>query len=191
MKKVILSLLIAASTTFSFAQTTWKSDKAHSQLKFDISHLGINTVSGAFGDFDVTVVAAKPDFSDAKFELTAQTASINTGVDMRNNHLKSPDFFEVEKYPTLTFKTTSLKKVSKDQYKLSGDLTMHGVTKPVTMDLTYRGTVVNPMSKKDVAGFHLAGTVKRADFGIGPKFPAPALSEEVTIVADGEFGKAQ
>lgn len=189
MKKIILAILMAATTTAAFAQPkVWKSDPMHSQLKFDISHLGVNTVSGAFKDFTVTVVSDKKDFSDAKFTLTAQAASITTGIEPRDNHLKSADFFNVTAHPTLTFQTTSLKKVSANQYKLQGNLTMHGITKPVTMNLEHRGTVVNSMNKKDVAGFRLSGEIVRADFNIGPKFPAPMIGEKVTIIADGEFG---
>jgi len=187
MKKIALAILLATTTTASFAQTTWKSDPMHSQLKFDISHMGVSTVSGAFTDFAATILSEKKDFSDAKFELTAQASSINTGIEARNKHLKNADFFDVEQFPTLTFQTTSLKKVSGDKYKLSGNLTMHGVTKPVTMDLTYRGTVQNPRSKKDLAGFHMSGEILRSDFGLGAKFPEPMLGEKVMIIADGEF----
>ncbi|WP_138484289.1 YceI family protein [Dyadobacter bucti] len=188
MKKLSLLVFLSVCAFAVSAQKTWKNDKPHSQLKFDITHLGVSTISGAFTEFDATITAAKPDFSDATFNLTAKTASIETHVEKRNDHLKSADFFDAAANPELTFKSTSLKSAGKDKYKLSGDLTMHGVTKPVTLDLTYRGTITNPQSKKPVAGFRAIGTVKRADFGIGPKFPAPMLSEEVTIIADGEFG---
>jgi polyisoprenoid-binding protein YceI len=188
MKKLSLAALLSVFAFISHAQSTWKNDKAHSQLKFDITHLGISTVSGAFTDFDATITAAKPDFSDAVFTLTAKTASINTGVEKRNDHLKSADFFDAAANPELSFKSTGVKKNGVDKYTVTGDLTMHGVTKPVTLDLAYRGTITNSMSKKPVAGFRATGTVKRADFGIGPKFAPPMLSEEVTIVADGEFG---
>jgi polyisoprenoid-binding protein YceI len=187
MKKLAIALFLTAVSLSTFAQTSWKSDPMHSQLKFDISHMGINTVSGSFTDFQATVVSSQADFSDAKIEMTAQANSINTGIDPRNNHLKSADFFDAEKFPTLHFETTSLKKTGKNQYKLTGNLTMHGVTKPVTLDLTYRGTVPNPRSKKDVAGFHLVGEIKRSDFGIGDNFTEPMLGETVSIVADGEF----
>jgi len=188
MKKISFFILLTVSSFTTFAQT-WKSDKAHSQLKFDITHLGVSTVSGAFTDFDATITATKPDFSDATFTLTAKTASINTGVDKRNEHLKSADFFDAAANPELTFKSTSFKKVSESKYQLVGDLTMHGITKPVSLDFIYRGTVTNPMSKKAVAGFRATGTIKRSDFKIGPKFEAPMLSEEVIITADGEFGQ--
>ncbi len=188
MKKITCFVLLLAASLSTFAQT-WKSDKAHSQLKFDITHMGISTVSGVFTDFTATITATKADFSDASFTLTAKTGSINTGVEMRDNHLKSPDFFDAAKNAELSFKSTSLKKTGEGKYQLTGDLTMHGVTKPVTLDLWYRGTIDNPMTKKPVAGFRATGTIKRSDFGIGAKFAPPMLSEEVTITADGEFGK--
>lgn len=188
MKKVILIIQFVVISLGVFAQSTWKNDKAHSQLKFDITHLGISTVSGAFTDFDATITSSKPDFSDAVFTLTAKTASINTGVEKRNDHLKSADFFDATANPELSFKSTGVKKTGTDKYQLTGDLTLHGVTKPVTLELAYRGTITNQMSKKPVAGFRATGTIKRSDFAIGPKFAPPMLSEEVSIIADGEFG---
>ncbi|HYD90221.1 MAG TPA: YceI family protein, partial [Flavobacterium sp.] len=95
--------------------------------------------------------------------------------------------FDAVKYPTIDYKSTSIKKVGKDKYKLSGNLTLHGVTKPVTMDLVYTGTIEHPMNKKQVAGFQLTGVIKRSDFAVGDKFPAPMVSDEVRIKADGEF----
>ncbi len=187
MKKltIILSalLVVTAFTTLD----TWKNDKPHSQLGFTITHLGISDVSGTFNDFDVTVISSKPDFSDAVFELKANVASIDTRIDARDNHLKSADFFDATKYPILTFKSTSLAKKEKNMYKISGDLTMHGVTKQVTMDLSYRGMTENPMSKAKTTGFQLTGSINRSDFNIGAGFPPPMLSDEVLIKADGEF----
>jgi polyisoprenoid-binding protein YceI len=189
MKKLTI---IFSAVFFLTAFTTtgnWKNDKPHSQLGFTVTHLGINDVSGTFNDFDVTVTSSKPDFSDAVFELKANVASVDTRVEARNNHLKSADFFDAEKYPLITFKSTSLEKNGENKYKLTGDLTMHGVTKKVAMDLIYRGTLENPMSKKQTAGFQLTGTVKRSDFSIGGKFPAPFISDDVRIKADGEFAQ--
>lgn len=152
-------------------------------------HLGISDIAGLFKTFDLSVVTSQADFSDAVFDLSADVASINTEVEMRDNHLRSADFFEVEKYAKMTFKSTSIKKVSKDKYKLTGNLTLHGVTKPVTMDLWYRGTIENPQSKAITAGFQLTGSLNRSDFGIGPNFPPPMIGEQVSIRADGEFIK--
>ena len=182
---VILLLQISA-----FAQTTtWKNDKMHSKLKFTVTHLLVSDVDGLFKNFDVTITTNKPDFSDAIFELSADAASINTEVDMRDNDLKSANFFDVTTYPKITFKSTSIKPDGQNKYKLTGNLTMHGVTKPVTMDLWYRGTTQNSMGKK-AAGFKLTGNLKRSDFQIGSNTPSAIVSDEIEIKADGEFAAA-
>ena len=182
----VLTLVLVIAIT-SMGQGTWKADPMHSKLTFTITHLGISDVQGLFKDFDVTITSSKTDFSDAIFELNAKTASINTEVEKRDAHLKSPDFFDVEKNPEMTFLSTSLKKAGANKYKLSGNLTLNNITKPVTLDLWYRGTIENPMSKTPTAGFQVTGTIKRSDFNFGPKFQAPMLSDEVKIRADGEF----
>lgn len=191
MKKttIFLSALFVITTAFTTILNTWKSDAPHTQLGFTVTHLGIADVSGTFNNFDVTITSSKEDFSDAVFELTAEVGSIDTRVEQRNNHLKSADFFDVDKYPTMTFKSNSIKKAGKDKYKLSGDLTIRDITKPITMDLVYRGTIEHPQSKASTAGFQLTGTIKRSDFNVGPGFPAPMISDEVRIKADGEFIK--
>lgn len=188
MKKLFLiATAFIALTAFTTINGTWTNDDPHSQLGFTVTHLGIADIYGTFNDIDVKVNSKKPDFSDASFELTAKTASIDTRVEQRNNHLKSADFFDVEKYPTLTFKSTSLNKTAENKYQLNGDLTIHGVTKPVSINLLYKGTVKNPMSNKQTAGFQITGTIKRSDFSIGGKFPSAMISDEVSIKADGEF----
>jgi len=189
MKKLAVVLSAFVLLTSFTTLTPWSSDKAHSQLGFTVNHLGISEISGTFNDFVATVNSSKADFSDAVFELNAKIASLDTRVDARNNHLKSADFFDAEKYPTLYFKSSSLKKTGAKEYQLTGDLTMHGITKQVTMNLTYNGTIENPMSKKPTSGFQLTGVIKRSDFAIGEKFPAPMISDEVRIKADGEFAQ--
>jgi polyisoprenoid-binding protein YceI len=188
MKKfVIILTAFIALTAFTKAVSSWQNDDPHSQLGFTVTHLGISDISGTFNDFDVTIQSSKPDFSDATIQMTAKAASIDTRVDARNNHLKSADFFDVAKYPELSFTSTSMKKKGKNKYAITGDLTLHGITKPVTMNLVFRGTTVNPMSKATTAGFQLQGVIKRSDFNVGPGFPAPMISDEVRIKADGEF----
>jgi len=191
MKKLLSFLIVALMSTSVFAQTTWKADPMHSKLAFSTTHLGISDITGLFKMFDVTVTANQPNFSDAVFTLSADVGSIDTEVEMRDNHLKSPDFFEVEKYPKMTFKSSSIEKTGKDNYKVTGNLTIRDITKPVTMDLWYRGTIQNPQSKATTAGFQLTGNIKRSDFNVGPKFPAPMISDEVRIKADGEFIQKQ
>lgn len=191
MKKIAFVAAALLIQLAVFAQSsTWKSDINHSKLTFTVTHLGISDVAGLFNDFDVTVTTGKADFSDAVFELKAKTASINTQIEARDNHLKSADFFDAAANPEITFKSTGIKKgTAKDHYVLTGNLTIHGVTKTVSMNLWYRGTTINPMSKATTAGFQLTGTINRSDFGVGPKFPAPMISNEVAIKADGEFVK--
>lgn len=190
MKKITLIFSILLISLGAFAQDTWKADPYHSRLGFTVTHLGIADVPGHFGEYDVTITASKEDFSDAVVEMTAQVASIDTRVEQRNNHLKSPDFFDVEKYPTMKFKSNSIKKAGKNKYKLTGDLTLHGVTKSVTVTMEHRGTTANPNANgAPVAGIQITGTIKRSDFAVGDGFPAPMISDEVVIKADGEFGK--
>ena len=188
MKKLFIFIAAFITlTAFTSLNNIWKNDPPHSQLGFTVKHLGIADVSGVFNDFDVTVNSSKPDFSDAVFELNAKVGSIDTRVEARNNHLKSTDFFDAEKYPAMHFKSTSIKNAGKNKYKLTGDLTLHGVTKTVAMNLEYRGTIENPMSKKPTAGFQVTGVIKRSDFNLGNGFPPPMISDEVRIKADGEF----
>jgi polyisoprenoid-binding protein YceI len=193
MKKQLMLFFSALLLSISaIGQTTWVEDPMHSKLGFTVTHLGIADVPGYFDEYDVTIVSSKSDFSDAVVELTAQTKSVNTQVDPRDNHLRSADFFEVEKYPTMTFKSTSIKKSKRGSYELTGDMTIHGVTKQIEVNMLYRGTTANPNANgAPVAGIQIIGTIKRSDFGVGPKFPAPMISDEVRIKADGEFGHKQ
>jgi polyisoprenoid-binding protein YceI len=189
MKKI--TAITAAFLLFAsagFAQD-WNWDKAHSQLNFSIVHMTINDIGGSFGTVSAKFTASKEDFSDAAIELTADVSSISTGNEQRNNHLKSPDFFDAAQFGTLTFKSTSFKNVGGKNYKLAGDLTLHGVTKPVVLDVVYNGTVTNPQSKKPVAGFKVTGSIKRTDFGIAPSFPSTGVSDEVKLNANAEFVK--
>lgn len=186
---VLLFSALILSVSVS-AQTTWVEDPYHSKLGFTVTHLGIADVPGFFDEFDVTITASKPDFSDAVVELTADLKSINTQVEQRDNHLRSADFFDVEKYPEMTFKSTGIKKLKANNYELSGDLTIRGVTKPVKVNMLYRGTTANPNADgAPVAGIQITGNIKRSDFGVGKDFPAPMISDEVRIKADGEFGQ--
>ena len=190
MKKLtfILSLLILPVSVF--AQDTWVEDPAHSKLGFTVTHLGIADVPGYFGEYDVTINASEEDFSDAQVELTVQTASIDTRVEKRNNHLKSPDFFNVEKYPTMTFKSTGIKEIADNKYELTGELTLLGITKPVTVTMLYRGNIQNDMTNGALkSGIQITGTIDRSEFDLGNGFPPPMISNEVRIKADGEFMK--
>jgi polyisoprenoid-binding protein YceI len=188
MKKYFLLMAVAIVSLLGNAQTKiWTNDPAHSRLGFIVKHLTISEIEGRFSDFSVQVTTSKADYSDAKIVLTAKVASINTDVDARDTHLRSADFFDAEKYPTLTFKSTSAKKISAKKGLLFGYLTFHGITKPVTLNVDFYGLVTNPMNKKETAGFKITGTIKRTDYQLGPKFPEAFIGENVRIVANVEF----
>ncbi len=189
MKKAGLTLSVFAMfvlTAFTVGNI-WKADTTHAEAGFSITHLGISEVSGTFNDFSATLTSQKADFSDAVVEATISVASIDTRVEPRDEHLRSADFFDAEKFPQITFKSTGIKKAGKGKYKLKGDLTVKGITKPVELGFIYRGTIENPMSKKPTAGIKLSGTIKRSDFGIGSAFPASVLSDEVKLTVNAEL----
>jgi polyisoprenoid-binding protein YceI len=152
MKKNAAFLVAALSALlFSFNNTeraTWSLDKNHAKLGFTITHLMVSDVEGWFKSFDAKITSSADDFSDAQVEMTADVSSINTDNEMRDKHLKSPDFFDVAKYPGISFKSTTFRKVSDNIYKVTGDLTMHGITKTIELDAFCRmGT--NPNTRDD------------------------------------------
>lgn len=188
MKKLAVLTACLLISGASFAQ--WTVDKSHSRVGFTVTHNLISDVDGNFKTFDAKITSSKDDLSDAVFELTADVNSIDTDNDRRDGHLKSPDFFDAAKFGTITFKSTSFKKVSGKNYKLAGDLTMHGVTKPVTLDVVMNGPVTNdtPRGKVTLAGFKSTGVIKRSDFGVGT-IPVVVVSDEVELKINGEFRK--
>ena len=190
MKRISLAIVLILFAFTAFSQT-WVSDPAHSRLGFSISHLTISHITGNFKQFEVKVVGLKPNNSNVKIEVSAQIASINTDVEQRDTHLKSADFFDAQQYATLNFKSTSIRKVEGNKYKLTGNLTMHGITKPVTLDVVFNGTVINPMSKKETYGFTIKGELSRADFNIGGKFPEAMVGDKVTLNASAELTESK
>lgn len=193
MKKQILLTAIALAAVFvSFtvvSNTEWTNDKAHTRLGFSVTHMLISDVEGSFKNATITLTTTKADFTDAVVELTADVASINTDNEKRDAHLQSADFFDAAQFPTLSFKSTYFKKAkAANTYLVKGFLTMHGITKPVTLTAVAR-TGINPMSKKIIAGFKITGKLKRSDFGIGAGTPSAIVSDEVIIDANAEFSK--
>lgn len=183
---MLLAVLIAGA----ISAQTWSLDKNHAKLGFQVTHLMISDVEGSFNTFDVTLNSSKEDFSDAVIELTADINSVFTNNDYRDKDLKSENFFDAAKFGTLTFKSTSLKLVNGKNYKLAGNLTIHGVTKPVELDVVLKGPIEHPRNnKKLIAGFKVTGKINRKDFGVGEKAPNAAISEEIIIYANAEFSK--
>jgi polyisoprenoid-binding protein YceI len=186
-KNLLLSIVLFISSSV-FAQS-WTLDKAHAKLGFTVTHLMVSDVEGKFKNFDINITSSKDDFTDATIDLTADINSINTDNDYRDNDLKGEKFFNAKQFPTLSFKSTSLKKTDAKNYKLYGNLTMHGVTKPIVLDVILNGVIQNPMNKKNVAGFKIKGAIKRSDFGIGAAYPGAIVSDEVSIDANVELNK--
>lgn len=144
---------------------TYKIDAAHSEITFKVKHLMITNVTGNFTSFDATLEAANEDFSDAKISFSADVNSISTNNEQRDGHLKSDDFFAAEKFPTLSFVSTSFTKVGGDDYKLAGDLTIKGVTKPVELEVELGGIATDPWGQVK-AGFEIKGKISREAFGL-------------------------
>ncbi|HZJ20218.1 MAG TPA: YceI family protein [Pricia sp.] len=169
MKKVIVLTALFVATVVS-AQSTWKADNAHSKVGFAITHLMISEVEGHFGEFDITATADEA-FSEPDFTVDIKTASIDTDNDKRDNDLKSDHFFDVATYPSISFKSTTFEKTGDKTFKLTGDLTMHGVTKPVTLEGKLNGIITDQRSQKLKAGLKLTGTINRLDFMVGGESP--------------------
>lgn len=184
MKKLLLAIALLSCGLSAQAQK-WNVDKSHSKLGFSVVHLSISDVEGAFKITEATMTSAKDDFTDAKFNIVADVNTVFTDNERRDTHLKSPDFFDAAKFPTLTFASKSISKVADRKYKLAGDLTMHGVTKPVTLDLVLNGTTTNRQGKK-VAGFKASGAINRTAWGVGT-MPAAMVGEDIELRASGEF----
>lgn len=147
------------------AATKWAIDPSHSEIGFKVKHMMFTNVSGKFENFEASAETENDDFTEAKFNFSADASSISTGNVERDNHLRSADFFDVEKFPKLEFKSTSMKKISGDKYELNGDLSLHGVSKPVTLDVEYGGTMQDPWGNIK-AGFTLNGKINRKDWGL-------------------------
>ena len=174
--------------------TTWKIDPAHSEINFKVKHLVVSTVTGHFSKFDASIETSKEDFSDAKINFEADINSIDTKNEQRDGHLKSADFFDSENHPKMTFVSKSIKKVSDHEMKVTGNLTLRGVKKEITLDVIYNGTVAG-FGGTQVAGFEVRGKLNRFDFGLQWNALTEAggvvVSNEVKIEILAEFNKVQ
>ena len=145
---------------------TYKIDEMHSDVTFKVKHLMISTVTGSFSNFDASLEAEQADFSDTKISFNAAIASISTGNEQRDAHLKGEDFFDAAKYPTLNFSSTAFTKTNNDgDYQLTGYLTIKGITKPITLAVEYGGTMTDFYGQLK-AGFDISGKISRSEFGL-------------------------
>lgn len=181
--------LASASLASASAQTsTWTIDPAHSSINFEVRHMGVSNVHGAIGGVKGTVLYDEKDITKSSVQSTADTTTVATGVEARDKHLKSADFFDVEKFPTLTFKSTSLSNAG-GKLTLTGDLTLNGVTKSVTLDVDGPAPPQTGKDGKTRSGFSASGKLKRSDFNFGQKFGAAMVGDDVKFSIDVEIDK--
>ena len=193
MKRTITAIAAVCILSATQAQTTtWKTDNSHSNVKFAVTHLVISDVEGYFKDYTGSIQSANADFADAKVEFSVNLTSISTDNENRDKHLKSDDFFNAEKFPQMTFKSTSFKKVSGNKYILEGDLTIRDITKKVKFDVTYGGTIKDPWGNIK-AGFKATGSINRFDYNLKwntlTEAGGAVVGKEVKIALNLEFAQ--
>lgn len=169
------------------SKVNWKLDASHSEVLFKIKHMMITNVTGNFTDIEGQATTEGDDFTTAEVEFTAKTASINTNSEQRDNHLRSAEFFDAEKYPTVNFKSTKITSNGGNDYKMEGNLSMHGITKSVSLALEFGGINKDPWGQTK-AGFTVTGKINRSDFGLtwnsALETGGVLVSEEVKISAE-------
>ncbi len=163
-RPALLAALLLAAAVPAAADDVWTVDKAHSTVGFEVRHL-VSSVHGRFGDFSGTITGDPAAPESATVAFTIRTASISTNEEARDKHLRSADFFDAEKNPEITFRSTSIKPAGAGHYQVTGPLTMHGVTKEVTLDVALLGTMTDPWGSPR-AGLEATVTLNRKDFGI-------------------------
>lgn len=179
MKKTLwFTVLLFLLTGMTFAGQQWQVDKAHSSVEFTVDHvvtlqpvtdgkelMTVGITRGKFTDFDFTFIPGDADFSNSRVEAKIRVESINTGHETRDHYLKSEEFFDPQRYPWITFKSTAFEKVGENRYKIRGDLTIKGITRPVELQATLNGNTVNEAGQKYVS-FTATGTINRFDYGL-------------------------
>ena len=172
---------------------TWTIDTAHSEIGFKVKHLVISTVSGKFTSFEGTLEGEPTDLVNAKIRFSADVDSINTGVEQRDGHLKSPDFFDAASFPRLSFVSTKIEADGGDEYTVTGDLTIKGVTKSIKLKVEYGGTQTS-LYGQTVAGFEITTKINRQDYGLTWSAVTEAggivVADEVKFIANVELIKA-
>ena len=188
-KLMILAGVLSLAAPLAVAQTsTWVPDKNHSEVDFSILHMSLSKVHGRLGNIGGTIVMNEADMSKSTVNVTIDVTTVDTGVTARDNDLKSPNFFDVAQFPTATFVSTAVEK-SGSGLTVTGNLTLHGVTKPVTLNVQGPTGPVQGMDKKPHEGFEATTTIKRSDFGIAAKMPTAVVGDEVQLTLDLDLAK--
>lgn len=174
------------------ATTKWALDPMHSEVQFKVKHLVISTVSGFFKSFEGSLTTENEDFSDSKIDFSLNINSIDTNQSQRDDHLKSADFFDAEKYPKISFKSTSFKKSGDDEYTLAGNLTIKDVTKPITLAVEFGGSTADFYGNTK-AGFEITGKINRKEFGLTwdgiTEAGSIVLGEDIKLIINVQFAK--
>ncbi len=174
------------------ATTKWTVDNMHSEVHFKVKHLVISTVTGAFNNFSGTAVAENDSFEQANVNFQIEANSVDTNQNMRDEHLKGPDFFDTEAFPLIKFESTSFTKAKGDVYKLAGNLTMKGVTQPVELDAEYGGMEKDAYGNTKV-GFEVTGTINRKEYGLTynalTETGGLALGKNIKLIANIQLAK--
>lgn len=185
----IASAILALAAPLAMAQTsTWKADSAHSGVEFSIKHLGISNVHGRFGKVQATIVYDDKDVTKSTVNATIDVSGLDTGNGMRDNDVKSDNYFGVEQFPTATFVSTSVAKGGSG-LQITGNLTIKGVSKQVVLDVDGPTAPITGMDKKPHAGFSASTTIHRLDFGIGAKTPTSIIGDDVKLTIDLDVAK--
>ena len=185
-KALLISSALAITTMASAAlPSQWQLDDSHTRVGFSVNHLGFSTTMGHFGDVQGTVNYDIKTPNKTNMNFTIATDSIDTNWDARDKHLKTDEFFNVAKYPTMTFKSTKVSFINPQQAKITGDFTMLGQTKPLTLDVTLNKIANSPLTKEPVIGFRATGNIDRAAYGMTAY--AAGITTNVPIQIDGEL----
>lgn len=187
MKKLLLSLALIAG----FAQTTlatqiYNLDPHHSYVEYHIDHMGFSNQTGKWF-VNGQLALDKKNIQNSSVNVTIPVGNVVTGIPELDKHLKTADFFDIAKYPTATFKSTKVTPVTNNKFNVEGNLTLHGVTKPVTLIVTQNKTGIHPMFKTEVIGFSAVATIKRADFGINTYLPMIGNEIKLNIEAEADL----
>ena len=187
--RFLLTVVLAACGSSAFAQgTTWTIDPVHTQATFQVKHLSMSNIRGGLSNITGSVVWDPKDITKDSVNATLDAKTINTGSDYRDKYLKGEDFFNTDKYPTLTFRSTSVKKAGAG-FKVTGDLTLAGVTRSVVLDVEGPAAPQKGPEGGLVSALSATTTIKRADFNFGSKYPNAMVSDEVKITIDLEMGQ--
>lgn len=188
-RRLVLATLIAAASFSAQAAEKYDIDPTHTQVQFTYNHLGFSNITGRFDEVKGDFLFDAADPTKSSVSITIPVASISTGVDKLDEHLLKADFFDATQFPTATFKSTGVTAAGEGKLAVAGDLTIHGVTRPVVLDVTINGVGEHPMRKLPAAGFDATAKIKRSDFGVGAY--VPAVGDEVTLSITVEATRAK